>query len=125
MRERFGDEEWATLRLLPINGCILVAQALAKRKKVEKKRVDQLWQRVYQPGDYADPLHQELAKDRTAPDPESLLAHASSLGSAEIDTARDVLRKKLTPAESTSVNSVKLPMPIIISMSGYRRRTSA
>jgi hypothetical protein len=98
MRKRFSDEEWRTLRLLPVNACILVAKEVSNRQK----GIDELSRRVNEPCSYEDPLHGEISADISGADLVSFLEGASKLPQDEPATTRERLRKKLTQPEYQS-----------------------
>jgi len=67
--------------------------------------------------------------ERSSVDPaavdEVIFGNARQAGVGPNPARQIAIKSAFTPVESAAVSSVRLPMPISISASGYRRRTSA
>lgn len=113
MRERFTQEEWELLKLLPFQVFVLVAGA---DQKIDEAEVAQLNEDLRTAPFYKDPLHRELFVDILTSDVNSLTKEAMDI-SRFVERANQIkviLREKLTPEEyqrfvaSMFINGLKI-----------------
>ena len=98
MREKFTQEEWDVLKLLPFQVFVLVAGA---DQEVDKAEIAQLQKDLQEAAFYKDPLHRELFVDILSSDINALIKEAMDV-SKFVERASQMkvtLRGKLTPEE--------------------------
>ena len=113
MKEKFTQEEWQLLKLLPFQVFVLVAGADGR---VDKEEVAQLQKDLRDAPFYKDPLHRELFVDILSSDINSLIREAADATKlpARASQMKTILQQKLTPEEyqrfigSMFINGVKV-----------------
>lgn len=98
MREKFTQEEWALLKLLPFQVFVLVAGA---DQQVDKAEMAQLEKDLRDAPFYKDPLHRELFVDILSSDINALIKEAIDLSKfvERANQMKATLKEKLTPEE--------------------------
>jgi len=98
MREKFTQEEWELLKILPFQVFVLVAGA---DQKVDDAEVAQLQKDLQEAAFYKDPLHRELFVDILSSDINALIKEAMDLSKfvERANQMKATLKEKLTPEE--------------------------
>jgi len=98
MREKFTQEEWELLKLLPFQVFVLVAGA---DQKVDEAEAAQLQKDLQGAAFYKDPLHRELFVDILSSDLNALIKEAMDLSKfvERANQMKATLKEKLTPDE--------------------------
>ena len=113
MKEKFTQEEWELLKLLPFQVFILVAGADGR---IDKEEVAQLQKDFREAPFYKDALHKELFIDILSSDINALIKEAGNVTRLAERTSqiKALLKQKLTPEEyqrfvgSMFINGVKV-----------------
>jgi len=113
MKEKFTQEEWQLLKLLPFQVFVLVAGADGR---IDKEEVAQLQKDLRDAPFYKDPLHRELFIDILSSDINALITEAADVTklAARASQMKAILQQKLTPEEyqrfvgSMFINGVKV-----------------
>lgn len=97
MKEKFTEDEWKILKILPLIAPVLVAGIDGKIDEMEKAEMDkQLKEAVW----LKDPLHKELLIDLGRSDLDFVLEDAMSVPRSEfISKVKGILKSKLTTDE--------------------------
>jgi len=113
MKEKFTQEEWQLLKLLPFQVFVLVAGADGR---IDKEEVAQLQKDLRDAPFYKDLLHRELFIDILSSDINALITEAADVTklAARASQMKAILQQKLTPEEyqrfvgSMFINGVKV-----------------
>ena len=113
MKEKFTQEEWELLKLLPFQVFYLVAGADGK---IDKEEVGQLQKDLRDAPFYKDMLHKELSIDILSSDIKALIKEAGNVNKLAERTSqmKTFLKQKQTPEEyqkflgSLFMNGVKV-----------------
>ena len=98
MREKFTEEEWGLLKILPFHLFVMVAGA---DQDVDKAEIEALQNELRDAPVFKDPLHRALFLDIVMSDPMPYIKEAMNLGKL-VERSMKVkgfLRKKLTEDE--------------------------
>ncbi len=98
MKEKFTQEEWQLLKLLPFRVFVLVAGADGR---IDKGEVEQLQKDFRDAPFYKDPLHRELFIDILSSDINALIQEAADVSklAEQSSQMKAILKEKLTPEE--------------------------
>lgn len=98
MKEKFTQEEWDLLKLMPFQVFVLVAGA---DQKIDEKEIAQLNEDMKKAPFYKDPLHRELFIDILTSDAGALIKEAMDVSKfvERANRAKAILKEKLTPDE--------------------------
>jgi hypothetical protein len=98
MKERFTQEEWQLLKLLPFQVFVLVAGADGR---IDKEEVAQLQKDLRDAPFYKDVLHRELFVDILSSDINALIKEAADATklAERAGKMKAILQQKLTPEE--------------------------
>jgi hypothetical protein len=98
MKEKFTQEEWGLLKLLPFHVFVMVAGA---DRKIDKKEIAQLSEDLRTAAFYKDPLHRELFIDILTSDVNALVEEAMDISKllGRANQIKAILKEKLTPDE--------------------------
>ena len=101
MKEKFNQEEWQLLKLLPFQVFVLVAGADGR---IDKEEIAQLQKDLRDAPFYKDALHKELFIDIVSSDINALIREVADVSKLAERASRmkTVLRQKLTPQEYQS-----------------------
>ena len=113
MKEKFSQEEWELLKLLPFQVFYLVAGADGK---IDQEEIGQLQKDLRDAPFYKDALHKELSLDILSSDIKALIREAGDITKLAERTRqiKAFLKQKLTPEEyqkflgSMFMNGVKI-----------------
>jgi len=113
MKEKFSQEEWELLKLLPFQVFYLVAGADGK---IDQEEIGQLQKDLRDAPFYKDALHKELSIDILSSDIKALIREAGDITKLAERTSqiKALLKQKLTPEEyqkflgSMFMNGVKV-----------------
>jgi len=98
MKEKFTQEEWQLLKLLPFQVFVLVAGADGR---IDKDEVAQLQKDLREAPYYKDPLHRELFMDILSSDINALIKEAANVAklAERASQMKVTLKEKLRPDE--------------------------
>ena len=98
MKEKFTDEEWQLLKILPFQVFILVAGADGR---IDQEEVAQLQKDLRDAPFYKDALHKELFLDILSSDINALIREAADVSklAERASQVKALLKQKLTPDE--------------------------
>lgn len=95
-RERFTEEEWAGITLIPLNACAFVARNVDHRDQISAivERLLSGEERAWH-----GPLHREIVRSVAGSEPMPVLKRAMGLSSEQLSSVRAILRDRLTADE--------------------------
>jgi hypothetical protein len=98
MREKFTQEEWELLKLLPFQIFVMVAGA---DQNIDEKEITQLHEDLKSAPFYKDPLHRELFVDILTSDFKGLIQNAMDVSKLveRANQMKTALKQKLTSDE--------------------------